>query len=127
MNHSENYEVVSIDSLRTRYEIIQQSKTIYDLNESAPRKEKQFPTKEQIQFINANKNELPEHELAVVHLHFWEGMTISEISEFIKLPYSLVKNLLNEAIHRLRLNYLIEFSMSTTKPQKLKGVLELVS
>ncbi len=127
MNHSENYEVVSIDSLRTRYEIIQQSKNIYDFNECESRNKKRFPTKEQIQFIHKNKDELPEHELAVVHLHFWEGMTVSEISEFIKLPYSLVKNLLNEAIHRLRLNYLIEFSMSITKPQKTKGVLELVS
>ncbi len=127
MNHLDFCEVVSIESLKARSELIKQSAFNYFDLQNNQKAEEKFPTEKQIQFARMNKEELPEHERAIIHLHFWEGMTFSEIAEFMNIPYTLVESIKDEAIHRLRLNYLIEFSMNKSCKKKPKGAIELVS
>jgi DNA-directed RNA polymerase specialized sigma24 family protein len=120
-------EFVSIDSLRARSELIKKSALEFfdDLH-----KDEQRCTRingDHIEFARNNKEELPEHEKVIIHLHYWENMTISEISTFLNIPYKLVEMMKNEAIHRLRLNYLIEFSQKKSLTSKNKKEFELVS
>lgn len=70
---------------------------------------KQF-REDQIQFINQEIEALPEHEKNILQMRFWHCYTIEEIAFIHDLPLTLIKNLFDEAINRLRLNYLIEFS-----------------
>lgn len=65
---------------------------------------------DQIQFINQEIETLPEHEKNIIKLRFWECYTLDEIAFIHDLPLTIIKNIFNEAIHRLRLSYLIEFS-----------------
>lgn len=65
---------------------------------------------DQIQFINQEIETLPEHEKNILKMRFWECYSIDEIANIHDLPQTLIKNLIDEAIHRLRLNYLIEFA-----------------
>lgn len=65
---------------------------------------------DQIQFINNQIEALPEHEKNILQLRFWHCYTLEEIAFLHDLPLTIIKNLFDEVIHRLRLNYLIEFS-----------------
>ena len=65
---------------------------------------------DQIQFINHEIEALPEYEKNILQLRFWHCYTLEEIAFINDLPLTLIKNLFDEAIHRLRLSYLIEFS-----------------
>ncbi len=66
---------------------------------------------EQIKFINRSVQELPVSEKAVIYLYFWENYTFEEIAFICDLSQLLIQEIFDEAIHRLRLNYLIEFSL----------------
>lgn len=65
---------------------------------------------EEIQFITQSVDELPESEKTVIYLYFWRNYSFKEIAYLCELSQSLTQKIFNEAIHRLRLNYLIEFS-----------------
>lgn len=65
---------------------------------------------DQYQFINQEIETLPEHEKNILKMRFWECYTIEEIASFHKLSQTLIKSLIDEAVHKLRLSYLIEFS-----------------
>lgn len=65
--------------------------------------------KDQIQFIQEEMKTLPEHEKNILKLRFWYNYTLEEIAFIHNLSLSLVTNIFNEAIHRLRLNYLVEY------------------
>ncbi len=118
-------ELISIESLKARSELIKKSTRLY-LKENQEEERKKFPTEKQIQFIKMNKDELPELEQTIIHLHYWENLSISEISEMLKMNYRLITQIKDEAIHRLRLNYLIEFSIPKDKSHQ-RAKLELVS
>ena len=118
-------EVISIESLKAKSEIIKKLAQEYIKNQEKT-EEILSPTQDQINFIKNNKEELPELEKAIIHLHFWEEMSISEISEMLDMSYKTISQIKHEAIHRLRLNYLIEFSAPKSK-SKSKQKLELVS
>jgi DNA-directed RNA polymerase specialized sigma subunit len=66
---------------------------------------------EQIQFITQSVEELPPAENAVIYFHFWGNYTLEEIAFVCGLSQTLIQEIFDEAIHRLRLNYLIEFSI----------------
>lgn len=68
---------------------------------------------DQIQFIQEEIEIIPEHEKNILKLRFWYNYTLEEIAFIHDLPLNLITNIFNEAIHRLRLNYLIEY----TKPK----------
>ncbi len=68
-------------------------------------------SKQQIDFITRSIDELPTPEKTILQLHFWNSYDIEEIAFICDLPKTLTENLFKEAIHRLRLNYLIEFSV----------------
>jgi DNA-directed RNA polymerase specialized sigma subunit len=65
---------------------------------------------DQIQFINQEIETLPEHEKNILKLRFWHCYTLDEIAFIHDIPITYIKHFYDEAIHRLRLNYLIEFS-----------------
>ena len=113
-------ELISIESLKARSELIKKSARM-SLEEK-----KEFPTKDQIQFITTNKDELPKLEQTIIHLHYWENLSISEISEMLEMNYKIVTQIKNEAIFQLRLNYLIEFSVPRNKSHQ-RANLKLVS
>ncbi|MFY7991927.1 MAG: sigma factor-like helix-turn-helix DNA-binding protein [Bacteriovoracaceae bacterium] len=73
--------------------------------------EKSRATNKQIMFITREVNYLPEHEQPVIYLFFWEDCSIKEIASMCGLSQSLTRKIFGEAIHRLRLSYLIEFSV----------------
>ena len=75
---------------------------------------KQF-SQDQIQFINQEIEVMPTPEKTILQLKFWHNYTTEEIAFICDLSQTLIKKLLDEAIHRLRLNYLIEFS----KPKEI--------
>jgi RNA polymerase sigma factor (sigma-70 family) len=117
-------ELISIESLKARSELIKKSAQTYiDIKQEETKK---FPSEAQVQFINNNKDELPEPEKAIIHLHFWECLSIYEISEMLGMSPKVVTQIKDEAVHRLRLNYLIEFSAPKKEFCK-KTKLELVS
>jgi DNA-directed RNA polymerase specialized sigma subunit len=124
-------EVISIESLRARSELIRKSAMTYleDEKDEVKKEKKKIPSQKQIDFAKTNKDELPEHEKAIIHLHYWENFTIRQIADFFGLSYKLVQLIKNDAIHRLRLNYLIEFSQPKKKGEvrKRKSHLERVS
>ncbi len=66
---------------------------------------------EQIKFITRSVSELPPAEMAIIHLHFWNDYTVKEMASFCGLSQTLTQKILDHAIHRLRLNYLVEFSI----------------
>ena len=68
---------------------------------------------DQVQFINHELEGLPAAEKTVIQLKFWHNYTLEEIAFICDLPLTLIQKLFDMAIHRLRLNYLVEFS--TTK------------
>lgn len=74
-------------------------------------KQKPSASDEEIQFITQSVDELPPSEQTVIYLYFWRNYTIKEIAYVCDLSQSLIQKIFNEAIHRLRLNYLIEFSI----------------
>lgn len=65
---------------------------------------------DQVQFINQELEVLPTPEKTILQLKFWHNCTLPEIAFICDLPLTLTKKIYDEAIHRLRLNYLIEFS-----------------
>ena len=71
-------------------------------------KEKNVSTKEQIEFVSRSVSELPEHERVIIYLYFWKELSLKEVAGICDLSLSLTKKILDEAILRLRLNYLIE-------------------
>lgn len=77
-------------------------------------KQKPNASDEEIQFITQSVDELEPSEKTVIYLFFWRNYSLKEISYVCDLSLSLVQKIFDEAIHRLRLNYLIEFS----KPKK---------
>lgn len=119
MNHSDLCEVISIESLEAKDALIKQAIEEFFRGDEQDTEQQQW-LKPQIEFAQTNKEELPEPEKIIIHLHFWEGLSISEISESMALPNQLVKNIMEEAIHRLRLNYLVEFSVR--KPSRESDV-----
>lgn len=76
---------------------------------------------DQIQFINQEIEALSDYEKNLLKLRYWECYSIDEIASMHALSQTLIRNLIDEAIHRLRLNYLIEFA----KP-KIKQTSEVV-
>jgi hypothetical protein len=65
----------------------------------------------QICFINKSVNRLPVPDKTILKLHFWGDYTLDEVAFIYDLPLSLVEKVYNRAIHKLRLDYLIEFSL----------------
>ena len=65
---------------------------------------------DQLQFINTEVEALPEHEKNILQMKFWHCYTLEEIAAIHDLPHDIIKSMFDESIHRLRLNYLIEFS-----------------
>ena len=73
--------------------------------------EKKRATNEQIMFITREVNYLPVHEQPVIYLFFWEDRSIKEIASMSRQSQLLTRKIFDEAILRLRLSYLIEFSV----------------
>lgn len=65
-------------------------------------------TDRDIQFIRKAVSELPEHEKSLLYLYFWKNYSISEISSACDLYNTLIKNIMNQTIQKLRLLYVIE-------------------
>lgn len=82
-------------------------------------KQKLNASDEEIQFIGQTVEELPPSEKTVIYLYFWRNYTFKEIAYVCDLSQSLVQGIFDEAIHRLRLNYLIEFSI----PKNQRGLM----
>lgn len=74
-------------------------------------KQNQKVSADQLCFISEEMKDLPSGEQTILTLHFWHNYTLEEIAFICDLPQTLVEKLFAEAIHRLRLNYLIEFSI----------------
>lgn len=87
------------------------------MNEKSDTK-KILEDEKRLEFATRSIEELPTPEKTILQLFFWENYTIEEISLVCDLPITLTKNLFNEAIHRLRLNYLGEFSVRRSEKPK---------
>lgn len=76
-------------------------------------------TKRQLKFASRAINELPLSERIILKMYFKHCYKLKEVAFICDLPLSLVTKIYHQAIHRLRLNYLIEFSL----PQINRGIM----
>lgn len=109
----EQVEQVQLISLETSLAKKMLSKKIVKNYEDLKRQIR--PTDKQIRFARAALADLAGYERSIVEFHFWNNYSVSEIAYIFGLPKTLIKRLLDEAIHKLRLSYLIEFSAPKDK------------
>jgi DNA-directed RNA polymerase specialized sigma subunit len=94
--------VISIDSLIARSELIKKSSA--NLLEKCNRYLGRF-SEEDIRFARSSKKYLSDHECAIIHLRFWENLDFNEISQLLKISMSLVIDIFEAAIKKLRQIY----------------------
>ncbi len=103
-------EEISIELESTKVELVKKSLDIYEESK------RHVPlTDEQIVFASESLDELAEYERSIVLLHYWKDYSVEDIAYVCDLPSTLIKRIIDEAIHRLRLSHLIEFSAPKNK------------
>jgi hypothetical protein len=105
--NSQNEDVVeiSIDSIIAKKEIIKISLEIYERAKRC-----KDPSDEQIAFIHKGLEHLEVHERCILIFKFWGNYSVKEIARKFEAPECFIEKIMKEAINRLRLHYIIEFS-----------------
>ena len=102
MNAKKQNFISSINSMAVRGELIKKS---FDKFNCKAHKTKSHYSKKDLEFAKCCKDFLPDHERIVVHLHFWEELSLIEISHVLHVSFKLVDLILQNAIKRLRSIY----------------------